>query len=133
MQRKHILGFSLIELMIVVTILGILAAFALPSYRDYVKRARFAEVMTATAPYKTAVALGLQKGVSLSELNLGTHGIPKAPKPNSNLESLVVNEGVITATATAAAGGYTFILSPKSDGSEWLTEGTCKAANMCSD
>jgi type IV pilus assembly protein PilA len=133
MQRKHISGFSLIELMIVVTIIGILAAIALPSYHDYVKRARFAEVIAATVPFKTAIALALQKGVSITDLKNGVHGIPETPKETNNLESIVVTDGVIKATATTAAGGLTLLLTPKKEGSEWITDGTCKNAGMCSD
>ncbi len=133
MQKKHISGFSLIELMIVVTIIGILAAIALPSYHDYVKRARFAEVIAATEPFKTAISLALQKDVPLTALKSGAHGIPQTPASTNNLANLSVVNGTITATATDTAGGYTLILTPKKDGSQWVTSGTCVNAGLCSD
>lgn len=49
-------GFTLIELMIVVAIIGILAAIAIPAYQDYTRRAQATELMSAAAPVKTAVA-----------------------------------------------------------------------------
>ena len=53
-------GFTLIELMIVVAIIGILAAIALPAYQTYTNKAKFSEVVLATSPYKAAVDLCAQ-------------------------------------------------------------------------
>lgn len=115
-------GFSLIELMIVVTIVGILSVIAIPSYQNYTERARFVEVMAATEPFKTAVSLALQQGEPLNELTNGAYGIPAAPAATKNLASLTVEKGVITAVGTKAAGGKSYILKPNSDGSVWTAE-----------
>ncbi len=133
MQKKPLPGFSLIELMIVVTIIGVLAAIAIPSYHDYIRRARFAEVIAATAPFKTSISLALQQGIPASQLKNGAHGIPSAPASTKNLAHLLVKDGVITATGTDIAGGLTLILTPNADGSKWIMSGTCLAAGLCSD
>lgn len=124
-------GFSLIELMVVVAIIGILAMFAIPSYQDYALRARFAEVVSATEPFKTAIAVALQKGEPAAQLKMGKYGIPAAPTATKNLAALTVENAVITATATEAAGGVTFILKPNKDGSKWTVEGTCLTKGLC--
>jgi type IV pilus assembly protein PilA len=125
-------GFSLIELMIVVAIIGILAVIAIPSYQNYTERARFAEVVAATTPFKTAISLALQQGATSNELYNGAYGIPSSPAATKNLASIIVENGIITATATEKINGNTFILKPNSDGSSWVIDGTCVKSGLCS-
>jgi len=129
MRQKK--GFSLIELMIVVAIIGILAVMAVPSYQSYTRKARFAEVVMIAEAYKIAVALALQQGASPEELANGTHGIPTMPPATRNLASLVVDNGIITATASNLAANATYILKPNTDGSIWSISGTCVKLGFC--
>jgi type IV pilus assembly protein PilA len=124
-------GFSLIELMIVVSIVGILAMIAIPSYHHYTQRARFAEVIVATEPYKIAIAVALQTGTAITDLSLGTHDIPTAPKSTKNLASIQIENGIITATASDLADKATYLLKPNSDGSIWTVSGSCLKNGLC--
>lgn len=124
-------GFSLIELMIVIAIIGILTIIAIPSYQNYTERARFAEVIGATEVYKIAVSLALQEGASLAELSNGQNGIPPEPKATKNLANIKVENGVITATATELAHHATYILKPNVDGTFWSVSGTCLKNRYC--
>ncbi len=121
----------MIELMIVVTIISLLAALSLPSYHQYIRRARFTEVILATQPYKMHVALALQAGFEAASLDSGKHGIPQAAKPTDNLAALYVENGVIFATASTQAGGDTYTLSPNADGTRWRTGGSCLNHGIC--
>ncbi len=124
-------GFTLIELMITISIISILAMLAVPSYQQYTQRARFTEIISTANIYKTAVSLALQEGTSMNEINNDTAGIPSQPKPSKNMASLNIERGVITAAATQAAGSATYILKPSPDGSSWAVGGTCLQLGFC--
>ena len=90
-------GFTLIELMIVVAIIGILAAIALPAYQDYTKRAKMSEVVAFIASAKTGVAEGYADLNTLSGIDNAKAGLAAATDITSKyVEEMTVADGVIT-------------------------------------
>ena len=131
MSKKNLRGYSLIELMLVVAIIGILTVIAIPSYQNYTKRARFAEIIAATEPFKLAIAIALQNGASTADLTNGKLGIPEGSTATKNLANIKVDNGVITATGTALVENKTYILLPDENGSTWGVAGTFIDAGIC--
>lgn len=145
---KNKSGFTLIELMIVIAIVGILASVAIPQYVKYTNRTKFTEVILATAQYKTSATLAYEVGIPISGLTSGTNGITpeinaSSPTVSSHVGSISISAGVITAIsnpATLEAGNtgvgavYRLEATESNDGLQWLmnqSESTCLRAGFC--
>jgi len=132
-MKKQQAGFTLIELMIVVAIIGILAAVALPAYQTYTQKARFAEIPSIASTYMTAVAGCLNDLGVATNCTAGTNGIPANPSATDNIASMTVAAGVVTGTAKAVAGSYTYIMTPTLNNGTitWTQSGTCATPGFC--
>ena len=139
-------GFTLLELLIVIAIIGVLATIAVPRFQQYSEKAKFVEVVNATSPYKTAVEVCLME-YAAADCDAGSNGIPEGfSTAQGRVASLTVVDGKITATgdantfsAVSASGeantvsAVTYELTPTVNANSitWGIGGTCTTAGLC--
>jgi type IV pilus assembly protein PilA len=131
-------GFTLIELMIVVAIIGILAAVALPAYQTYTEKARYSEVALGAKSVKDAVDVCFQTRGNFLLAGCDTFAEIGMTAANAitggEVASMTVTEDTAAVTGTGSDGGAsTYILTPTVSGASltWAQTGTCIANGVC--
>lgn len=132
-------GFTLIELMIVIAIIGVLATIALPAYQNYARKTKFTEVILAAENVKTSIDSCFQgRGNyiltncnSIAEVSIDASGVTAASNVNSISIDPVTALVTVTGEASVDSATYTLLPSVSNNSLNWTAGGTCIAAGLC--
>ena len=130
-QSKQIkqAGFTLLELLMVIAVIGILATIAVPRLQNYSQKAKFTEVINIAGSYKMAVEKCIADTGGVEKCDANSSGIPAGiTNGTGKVASLAVDNGKITATGnTGDFNGATYIITPNPTDSTiaWTVGGTC--------
>ena len=135
MVKKVQAGFTLIELMIVVAIIGILAAVAIPAYQDYVKKAKYQDIVSSAAALETAISLCMNENAGDAAQcdtapKVGITTIVNSKEATvAGALAITATTAAVTATGNANTGGYTYIRTPTltsgASAITWTQTGSC--------
>lgn len=135
-KMKQQAGFTLIELMIVVAIIGILASVALPAYQTYTKKAKFSEVVVSTTGVKSAVEVCGQLGETMAACTTQNTVAAAVAGASTAISTVsIASPSVITGLGSADVDAKTIIWTPTKSSTTgqitWVQTGTCTTAGYC--